>query len=159
MFLLGIFRRMQHPAPFSVAKNVSCPFSYGQCTSFQWLKCGQPFSSNSCIAYFTTKVKQSYLTFISHYIDSADSRLIWQGAAPCDPFRRLICVLWPFSMLYKRPAALSICISESVCVSASKSLKRLLNAGTKSTKNHEKIHRRLRDHFQRTLFIITERIN
>ena len=37
---------------------------------------------------------------------SADSRLIWQGAAPCGPFRRLICALWLFSASYMCPAAL-----------------------------------------------------
>ena len=37
---------------------------------------------------------------------SADSRLIWQGAAPCGPFRSLVCALWPFSASYMRPAAL-----------------------------------------------------
>ena len=71
-------------------------------------------------------------------ITSADSRHIWQGAAPCGPFRRLTCALRPFSTHYMRPAALSVHISVSICVSVSKSPKRLLNASTKCTKNRKK---------------------
>ena len=59
---------------------------------------------------------------------SADSRLIWQDAAPCSPFRGLICSLLPFLTLYMRAMTLSVCISASLCVSVTKSLKRLLNA-------------------------------
>ena len=107
---------------------------------------------------------------------SADSRLIWQGAAPCGPFQRLTCARQPFSMLYIRqadlsdplymcPAAHSVCVSTFVCVylSVCKSPKRLLNAGTqkvaKCTKNREKINRRSRDHFWRIRCIITGGIN
>ena len=36
-----------------------------------------------------------------------DSRLIWQGAAPCGPFRRFICALQSFWTLYMCPAAFS----------------------------------------------------
>ena len=68
--------------------------------------------------------------------------------APCGPFRCFICARRPFLFA-------SLC--PSVCVS--KLPKRLLNTGTKSTKNHEKIHRRLRDHFRRIRFIITIGIN
>ena len=90
---------------------------------------------------------------------SADSRLIWQGAVPCGPFRHLICTLRPFTKLYMHPLALSVHFSASVCVSVSKSPKRLLDASTKSTKNSEKIHRRLCDHFRRIQFKITGGIN
>ena len=38
---------------------------------------------------------------------SADSKLIWQGTAPCSPFRRFVCALRPFWVLCMRPAALS----------------------------------------------------
>ena len=85
---------------------------------------------------------------------SADCRLFWQGAAPCGPFLHLICALRLFLTLYMRPVALSVRIAGSVCVSVSKLPKRLLNVGTKSAKNREKNHRRLRDHFRRIQFII-----
>ena len=96
-------------------------------------------------------------TYIIKYFNinnTADSRLIRQGAAPYGPFPRFVCGLRPFSTLYMCPEALSVRISESVCVFVSKTPKRVFNAGTKSTKNHEKIHRRLCDHFRRIRFII-----
>ena len=37
----------------------------------------------------------------------ADFRLIWQGAAPCGPFRHFICALQPFLTFHMRPVALS----------------------------------------------------
>ena len=49
---------------------------------------------------------QSRMAYSQSSKDSADSRLIWQGAAPCAPFQHLICILWPFSVPYVCPAAL-----------------------------------------------------
>ena len=66
----------------------------------------------------TENHKQKFATY------SADSRLIWKVAAPCGPFRRLTCALRPFSTFYMDPAALSVRISTSVCVSVSKSPKK-----------------------------------
>ena len=58
---------------------------------------------------------------LSVHNNSADSRLIWQGAVPCGPFRSLICTLRLFLMLYMRPAALSVRVSASVCACMSES--------------------------------------
>ena len=55
---------------------------------------------------------------LSVHNNSADSRLIWQGAVPCGPFRSLICALQLFSTLYmcaRRPF-LFASLSPSVCL-------------------------------------------
>ena len=93
------------------------------------------------------------------WCNSADSWLIWQGAAPCSPFRHLICVLRTFSKLYMCPTALSVHISVSVCMSGSKSPKRLLNVGMKSTKKSWKNSQKVAWPFSKNLFIITGGIN
>ena len=117
---------------------------------------------------------------------SADSRLIWQGAAPlqpflvpymrpvalfralyvpCGSFRRFICARRPFPTLFicTRWHFLFASLRPSVRVCVCKSPKRFLNARTqkfsKCTKNREKIHRRSHDYFRRIRFIITGGMN
>ena len=88
--------------------------------------------------------------FRTEWNRSADSRLLWQGAAPCGPFQRLRCELRPFSILYMCPtafsdslymcpAARSVCVSTSVCVCVCLSVSHLKGFWMRARRNSRSV--------------------